>query len=76
MPAELPTCELQHANDAAGQLIFRSLSFAQFIFLGRLTAMEATKLTERLIRYVVFKVIFCGALIMPDIYDIVLWMAW
>lgn len=51
-------------------------SFVQFIFLGRLTAMEATKLTERLIRYVVFKVIFCGALILPDIYDIVLWMAW
>jgi len=52
------------------------MCFYQYVFLGRLTSIEATKLTERLIRYVIFKVVFCGALIMPDIYDIVSWMAW
>ncbi|GAX79862.1 hypothetical protein CEUSTIGMA_g7302.t1 [Chlamydomonas eustigma] len=46
------------------------------MFLGGLSTREATRLTERLIKYVIFKVVFCGALIAPDVYDIVLWMSW
>ena len=33
-------------------------------------------MTERLIKYVIFKIVFCGALIIPDVYEIVTWMAW
>jgi hypothetical protein len=46
------------------------------MFLGGLSTREATRLTERLIKYVIFKVVFCGALIAPDIYEIILWMSW
>ena len=48
----------------------------QAVFLGRLSPREASRLTERLLKYVIFKVVFCGALIIPDIYEIVMWRAW
>ena len=48
----------------------------QAMFLGRLNPSETGRLSERLIKFVVFKVVFCGALIIPDVYEIVLWLAW
>lgn len=48
----------------------------QAIFLGQLSSREVSRLSERLLKFVVFKVVFCGALIIPDIYEIVLWLTW
>uniref|UniRef100_A0A7R9W0Y7 RING-type domain-containing protein n=1 Tax=Chlamydomonas euryale TaxID=1486919 RepID=A0A7R9W0Y7_9CHLO len=46
------------------------------LFLGQLTPRESSRLTERLVKFIIFKVIFCSALIVPDIYEIALWLAW
>ncbi|KAG1676963.1 hypothetical protein FOA52_014839 [Chlamydomonas sp. UWO 241] len=46
------------------------------LFLGQLTPRETSRLTERLVKFLIFKVVFCGALIIPDIYEIVLWLGW
>jgi hypothetical protein len=48
----------------------------QALFLGKLTPRETSRLTERLVKFLIFKVVFCGALIIPDIYEIVLWLTW
>ena len=38
--------------------------------------MESRKLTERLINYVMFKVVFVGAVVEPDLLEILLWTVW
>jgi autocrine motility factor receptor len=48
----------------------------QTIFFGRLTHMESRKLTERVINYVVFKVVFVGAVVEHELVEIFLWSVW
>lgn len=46
------------------------------VFLGRLSSRESAKLTERLIKYVVFKVLFVGAVVGPDVVEVTVWLLW
>jgi hypothetical protein len=46
------------------------------VFLGRLSSRESAKLTERLVKYVVFKVLFVGAVVGPDVVELAVWMLW
>lgn len=46
------------------------------MFLGRLSTRESTLLTERLVKYIVFKVVFIGAVLTPDVHEVTLWLAW
>lgn len=45
-------------------------------FFGRLTSMESRKTMERLMNYVVFKIVFVGAVVEPDVLEIFLWTVW
>lgn len=48
----------------------------QKLFLTRLSPRETSRLAERLIKFILFKVVFCGAVILPDLYEIMLWLSW
>ncbi len=48
----------------------------QMVFLDRLSARETTRLTERIIKYIVFKLIFVSAVVTPDLTEVTLWLAW
>ncbi|EFJ45639.1 hypothetical protein VOLCADRAFT_94007 [Volvox carteri f. nagariensis] len=46
------------------------------LFLGRLSATEFQRLSHRLIKYAVFKMVFLGSIISPDPRDFAVWLAW
>lgn len=45
----------------------------QLVFFGRLSVHEARRLAERLINYVLFKAVFVGAVVEPDVLELALW---
>ena len=49
---------------------------AQMVFLGQLTMVETAKLTERLARYVMLKLVFIGAVTTPTMAELVMWFTW
>ncbi|KAK3255353.1 hypothetical protein CYMTET_35461, partial [Cymbomonas tetramitiformis] len=46
------------------------------IFLGTLHDLEVRKTMERMLNYVTFKVVFVGAVVEPDVMEVLLWMSW
>lgn len=48
----------------------------QRAFLGALSPREASRLTERLVKYVVFKAVFVGAVLVPSLFEVSLWLGW
>eukprot|EP00197_Chlamydomonas_leiostraca_P007948 CAMPEP_0202862562 /NCGR_PEP_ID=MMETSP1391-20130828/3557_1 /ASSEMBLY_ACC=CAM_ASM_000867 /TAXON_ID=1034604 /ORGANISM="Chlamydomonas leiostraca, Strain SAG 11-49" /LENGTH=736 /DNA_ID=CAMNT_0049542111 /DNA_START=87 /DNA_END=2294 /DNA_ORIENTATION=- len=46
------------------------------VFLGRLTPRESSALTERLVKYCVFKLVFVGALLPPGMGEVAAWVGW
>ncbi len=46
------------------------------VFLGQLTMVETAKLTERLARYVMLKLVFIGAVTTPTMTELVMWFTW
>ena len=48
----------------------------QVVFLGSLNDREAALLSERLVKYVVFKIVFVGAVLTPDVHEVTVWLAW
>ena len=54
----------------------RLVSRAQMVFLGQLTMLETAKLTERLARYVMLKLVFIGAVTTPTMAELVMWFTW
>ncbi|GLC44603.1 hypothetical protein PLESTM_001620300 [Pleodorina starrii] len=46
------------------------------LFLGRLSATESQRLSHRLAKYTVFKMVFLGSVITPDPRNIAVWVAW
>ena len=48
----------------------------QLVFLGQLTMVETAKLTERLARYVMLKLVFIGAVTTPTMAELVMWFTW
>ncbi|KAG2485748.1 hypothetical protein HYH03_015557 [Edaphochlamys debaryana] len=46
------------------------------VFLGPLSALESQRLTHRLVKYAVFKLVFVGSVITPDARDVAVWLAW
>jgi hypothetical protein len=46
------------------------------VFLGQLTMVETAKLTERLARYVMLKLVFIGAVTTPTMAELVMWFTW
>ncbi|KAG2425435.1 hypothetical protein HXX76_013646 [Chlamydomonas incerta] len=46
------------------------------VFLGRLTAAESARLSHRLLRVAVFKMVFLGHVLRGDPRDVALWLAW
>jgi hypothetical protein len=49
---------------------------AQRLFLGTLSSREVSRLTERLVKYVVFKAVFIGAVMVPTLFEVSLWLCW
>ena len=43
------------------------------VFFRQLSAQESRKLAERLINYVLFKAVFVGAVVEPDMLELTLW---
>jgi hypothetical protein len=48
----------------------------QALFLGQLTATESGKLTDRLVRFLVLKVVFFGAVVTARAPDLTMWLSW
>ncbi|KXZ50741.1 hypothetical protein GPECTOR_15g426 [Gonium pectorale] len=46
------------------------------VFLGQLSAAESQRLSHRLVKYAVFKMVFVGSVITPDPRDVAVWLAW
>ena len=63
------------ANMAANcvLLTFKSVLF---LILGKLRDIERSSLNEQIINYVLFKVVFIGAVLEPDVIELLLWSSW
>lgn len=48
----------------------------QMLFLGQLTMLESAKLTERLAKFIMLKMVFIGAVSAPTRIEIVMWFSW
>jgi hypothetical protein len=48
----------------------------QSIFLGSLTATEASRLTQRLLKYLLFKVALVGMVVLPNEVQLLHWLPW
>ena len=48
----------------------------QVLFLGQLTMLESAKLTERLAKFIMLKMVFIGAVSAPTRIEIVMWFSW
>ena len=46
------------------------------VFLGQLTMLETAKLSERLAKFVMLKVVFLGAVAAPSRAEMVMWFSW
>ncbi|KAK9805241.1 hypothetical protein WJX72_008208 [[Myrmecia] bisecta] len=46
------------------------------LFLGSLTVSEASKMTERVLKFVVLKIVFLGAVVVPDKLEVMTWIGW
>ena len=52
------------------------LRHTQMLFLGQLTMLESAKLTERLTKFVMLKMVFLGAVTGSSRVEIVMWFTW
>lgn len=48
----------------------------QSIFLGSLTPTEASRLTQRLLKYLLFKVALVGMVVLPNEVQLLHWLPW
>ena len=48
----------------------------QVLFLGQLTMIESAKLTERLAKFIMLKMVFLGAISAPTRVQMVMWFSW
>lgn len=46
------------------------------VFLGQLTMIESAKLTERLAKFIMLKMVFIGAISAPTRIEMVMWFSW
>jgi len=46
------------------------------LFFGKLRATEKKQVQERMISYMTFKAVFLGAILEPEIFDMMVWLAW
>ena len=51
-------------------------TIAQEMFLGRLSMIEAGKLSERVLKFVMLKLVFMAAVSGPELPEIVMWVTW
>lgn len=63
------------ANQALNILCI-CFAFIIWTSLGSLRETERQKLRERLLNYLLFKLVFIGAVLEPDIYELLVWAAW
>ncbi|KAK2078020.1 hypothetical protein QBZ16_003888 [Prototheca wickerhamii] len=63
-------CSLFLSTYALGALVTKAL------FLGRLTIIESTKLAERMLKFVMLKVVFLGAVVNPEPHELGTWLLW
>lgn len=48
----------------------------QAMFLGPLTAIEAAKLSERMLKFLMLKLVFIAAVTGPGLPETVMWVSW
>ena len=48
----------------------------QAMFLGPLSAIEAGKLSERMLKFLMLKLVFIAAVSGPDMPEIAVWVSW
>uniref|UniRef100_A0A1D1ZX75 RING-type domain-containing protein n=1 Tax=Auxenochlorella protothecoides TaxID=3075 RepID=A0A1D1ZX75_AUXPR len=63
-------CSLFLSTYALGALVTKAL------FLGQLTILETTKLAERMLKFVMLKVVFLGAVVDPEPHELGTWLLW
>lgn len=60
----------------AFNLLFLFGKLLQFIFFGNLRDSESRKIYDRLLQYILFKIVFVGAVIEPAFKDLIVWTIW
>lgn len=53
-----------------------TFDLTQSVFLGSLTAIEASRLTQRLLKYLLFKVALVGMVVLPNEVQLLHWLPW
>ena len=46
------------------------------MFLGPLSAIEAGKLSERMLKFLMLKLVFVAAVCGPEMQDVAIWVSW
>eukprot|EP00276_Gloeochaete_wittrockiana_P005160 CAMPEP_0184658560 /NCGR_PEP_ID=MMETSP0308-20130426/25923_1 /TAXON_ID=38269 /ORGANISM="Gloeochaete witrockiana, Strain SAG 46.84" /LENGTH=367 /DNA_ID=CAMNT_0027097651 /DNA_START=87 /DNA_END=1187 /DNA_ORIENTATION=+ len=57
-------------------LLFLIGKITQWFFFGKLRVIESQAVYERLLTYVLFKVVFLGAIVQPELKEYLLWTSW
>lgn len=52
------------------------LLLVQSVFLESLTPLEAGRLTQRLLKYLLFKVVLVGMVVLPSEVQLLHWLPW
>lgn len=77
-PGACPRCCVTRANICLLEawLLTGGRLVIQVVFLGRLTPGESSSLTESLVKYCLFKLVFVGALLPPGMGEVAAWVGW
>jgi len=64
-------------TNASYTILFLFGKLVQYIFFGKLREQEGEKMCARLLKYILFKIVFVGAILeIPHLRELLIWIAW